>query len=175
MGYFTDGNIGEISTVLSSDMVFIEELSMQAIGESVSDIFSQLILAVFLFILNPLIGLVVLITETTAMILAIFMKKESTESSDKRQETTKKLTSDVLEYAQGIDVIKSFNMTGEGSKDIRKSFVDMAKESLGFEKRHVPFERGLLIIYSIGTGAVLLTAAYLFNASGLSQIGRAHV
>ena len=34
MGYFSDGNIGEISTVLSSDMVFIEELSMQAIGES---------------------------------------------------------------------------------------------------------------------------------------------
>ncbi len=170
MGYFSDGNIGEISTVLSSDMVFIEELSMQAIGESVSDIFSQIILTVFLFILHPVIGVILLLTEITAMAVAVFMKKESTESSDKRQETIKKMNSDVLEYAQGIDVIKSFNMTGESSKDIRKSFADMAKDSLGFEKRHVPFERGLLIIYSIGTGAILFASAYFFRASELNLV-----
>ena len=170
MGYFTEGNIGEISTVLSNDMVFIEELSMQAIGESVSDIFSQLILTVFLFILNPLIGLAALITEVIAVLVAIPMKKESMESSRGRQESIKKMTSAVLEYAQGIDVIKSFNMTGESAKEIRKSFADVAKESLSFEKNHVPFERGLLIIYCLGAGAILLVSAYLFGENALRPV-----
>jgi hypothetical protein len=170
MGYFTEGNIGEISTVLSNDMVFIEELSMQAIGESVSNIFSQLILTVFLFILNPLIGLAALITELIAVLVAIPMKKESMESSRGRQESIKKMTSAVLEYAQGIDVIKSFNMTGESAKEIRKSFADVAKESLSFEKNHVPFERGLLMIYCLGAGAILLVSAYLFGENALRPV-----
>ena len=170
MGYFTEGNIGEISTVLSNDMVFIEELSMQAIGESVSDIFSQLILTIFLFILNPLIGLAALITEVIAVLVAIPMKKESMESSGGRQESIKKMTSAVLEYAQGIDVIKSFNMTGESAKEIRKSFADVAKESLSFEKNHVPFERGLLMIYCLGAGAILLVSAYLFGENALRPV-----
>jgi len=170
MGYFTEGNIGEISTVLSNDMVFIEELSMQAIGESVSDIFSQLILTVFLFILNPLIGLAALITEVIAVLAAIPMKKESMESSRGRQESIKKMTSAVLEYAQGIDVIKSFNMIGESAKEIRKSFADVARESLSFEKNHVPFERGLLMIYCLGAGAILLVSAYLFGENALRPV-----
>ena len=170
MGYFTEGNIGEISTVLSNDMVFIEELSMQAIGESVSDIFSQLILTVFLFILNPLIGLAALITEVIAVLVAVPMKKESMESSGGRQESIKKMTSAVLEYAQGIDVIKSFNMTGESAKEIRKSFADVARESLSFEKNHVPFERGLLMIYCLGAGAILLVSAYLFGENALRPV-----
>ena len=170
MGYFTEGNIGEISTVLSNDMVFIEELSMQAIGESVSDIFSQLILTVFLFILHPLIGLAALITEVIAVLVAIPMKKESMESSRGRQESIKKMTSAVLEYAQGIDVIKSFNMTGESAKEIRKSFADVARESLSFEKNHVPFERGLLMIYCLGAGAILLVSAYLFGENALRPV-----
>jgi len=170
MGYFSDGNIGEISTVLSSDMVFIEEMSMQAIGECVSDIFSQVILTAFLFALHPMIGLAALATELAAAMVAIPMKKESTESSDGRQETAKKMTAAVLEYAQGIDVIKSFNLTGESAVEVRKSFADMAKESLKFEKRHVPFERGQLIIYSLGIGAVLSAAVYLYGSRQLSAV-----
>ena len=32
MGYFTSGNIGKISSVLSTDMVFIEEVAMSTLG-----------------------------------------------------------------------------------------------------------------------------------------------
>lgn len=171
MGYFTDGNIGEISTVLSSDMVFIEEMSMMAIGECAGDIFSQLILTVFLFILHPAIGFTALIFEITAMIVSIPMKKESTESSDGRQETTKKMTGAVLEYAQGMDVIKSFNLTGESAREIRKSFSDMAKESLSFERNHVPYERGMLLIFALGAGTILSVSVLLFGNGDLTLSG----
>ena len=33
MGYFTSGNIGKISSVLSTDMVFIEEVAMSTLGK----------------------------------------------------------------------------------------------------------------------------------------------
>ena len=36
MGYFTSGNIGKISSVLSTDMVFIEEVAMSTLGNMMS-------------------------------------------------------------------------------------------------------------------------------------------
>ena len=41
MGYFTEGNIGKISSILSTDMVFIEENCMGVLSELVSFIISQ--------------------------------------------------------------------------------------------------------------------------------------
>ena len=37
MGYFTSGNIGKISSVLSTDMVFIEEVAMSTLGNDLAE------------------------------------------------------------------------------------------------------------------------------------------
>ncbi len=60
MGYFTEGNIGKISSVLSSDMVFIEENCMTVLADMMSYIFAQAILVVFLLFFNLWIGLAAL-------------------------------------------------------------------------------------------------------------------
>ena len=41
MGYFTEGNMGKISTVLCTDMVFIEECCMGVLSELVTFMISQ--------------------------------------------------------------------------------------------------------------------------------------
>ena len=41
MGYFTAGNLGRISSILSADMVFIEENSMNIVADVVSDGFAS--------------------------------------------------------------------------------------------------------------------------------------
>ena len=58
MGYFTSGNIGKISSILSTDMVFIEEVSMSTIGNMMSYMLSTLVLAVFMFVLDWRLGLI---------------------------------------------------------------------------------------------------------------------
>ena len=49
MGYFTAGNIGKISSVLSSDMVFVEEVAMSTIANMMSYLLSAGVLMVFMF------------------------------------------------------------------------------------------------------------------------------
>ena len=58
MGYFTSGNIGKISSVLSTDMVFIEEVAMSTLGNMMGYLLSSLILLVFMFYLNVQLGLI---------------------------------------------------------------------------------------------------------------------
>lgn len=56
MGYFTAGNIGKISSVLSTDMIFIEEVCMSTIADMMSYIFSSLVMILFLAGLDLRLG-----------------------------------------------------------------------------------------------------------------------
>ncbi len=51
MGYYTEGNIGKISSVLSTDMIFIEEVAMSTVANMMSYILSSIILVIFMFFL----------------------------------------------------------------------------------------------------------------------------
>ena len=77
MGYFTEGNIGKISSVLSTDMVFIEENCMTAIAGTVSEIFAEAIMIVFLFYLNVWLGLTGILILGIILLVAKGMKKEA--------------------------------------------------------------------------------------------------
>ena len=169
MGYFTAGNIGKISSVLSADMVFIEEQAMAAVSEVTSSIAAQIILTGFLFALHPLFGAVALATELTAILFAQPMIRLSARNSKLRQKSIEALTGTVLEYTEGLGVIKSYNLTGAGAEDIRASFERMKEASLSFEEEYSPKERTLLIIYSLGMTAILALNIWLFQHGALSS------
>lgn len=167
MGYFTEGNMGKISSVLSNDMVFIEEHSMQVLAELVSDMFSESLMLAFLFWLHPLVGTIGLVTVVVAVGVAQFMHRESTEDSDRRQQSIEDLTAAILEYTEGIGVIKSFNRTNDGAEELRKAFSDMTETHLAFERNHTPWERRLNIVYGLGMTTVVTASIWLFEHGDL--------
>ena len=76
-GYFTEGNIGKISSVLSSDMVFIEENCMTVLADMMSYLFAQAILVFFLLWFNLWLGLAALGVLAVVLLIARGMKQEA--------------------------------------------------------------------------------------------------
>lgn len=159
MGYFTEGNIGKISSVLSTDMVFIEENCMTVIADMMSYIFAQVIMLVFLFFIHPWLGLAAVAVILAALLIARGMKKESIEDSNLRMEQSEKLTDAVLDFTEGIGIIKTYNLLGEKSKELSDNFRESCRVSLSFEENHSPWQRRLNLVY--GLGAVLIIALSL--------------
>lgn len=168
MGYFNAGNMGKISSVLSADMVFIEEQAMMIVADVVSSIFAQIILTFFLFTLHPFLGYTVLIVEIIAVIAAQPMIRGAFKDSELRQKSIEDLTTSVLEYTDGLGVIKSYNLMGFGAADLRKSFKKMKDTNLEFEEDHAPKERNMLIIYGFGKAVLLAVNFYLLQSGGVS-------
>lgn len=163
MGYFTAGNLGKINSVLSSDMAFIEEVSMSTIANMMSYVLSTLVLTVFMFILDYRIGLIAVGVTVIAKLLASRMNKISLPEAVVRQEQSEKLTDAVLSFAEGIGVIKSYNLLGENSKSLTDNFASSKDTSIKFEKKMTPWTSGLNIIYGIGITLILLVALYLHS------------
>ncbi len=170
MGYFTEGNIGRISSVLSEDMVFVEENSMSIIAEVVSDLFSQMLLVVFMFILNPITGLISLAAVLISLLIAVPMNKEGLRNSHSRQASVEELTGSVIEYAQGMAVSKSFGLTGESSKKLRDAFAQSREANLRFEREHTPWSRRQEIVYALGMSSIFITAIYLMQVGSIDSI-----
>ena len=113
MGYFTEGNIGKISSVLSTDMVFIEENCMMALADMMSEIFAQIIMLFFLFVVSPWLGMAGLLILLVILAAAEGMKKEALADSVTRKEQSENLTEAVLDFVEGIGIIKAYNLLGE--------------------------------------------------------------
>ena len=171
MGYFTAGNLGRISSILTADMVFIEENSMNIVADVVSDGFAQLVLTVFLFTIHPWLGLAALGTALFAAWLAHPMNRESMRNSKARQQVIEDLTGAVIEYTEGLGVSKSFCMTGESAAELRQSFVKSRDANLTFERQHTPWERALQILYAIGTAIILVLSVRLSEQGTLDSAG----
>ncbi|KAA9247467.1 ABC transporter ATP-binding protein [Streptococcus anginosus] len=161
MGYFTAGNLGKINSVLSSDMAFIEEVSMSTIANMMSYVLSTVVLTIFMFVLDYRIGLVSVCVTLIATLLASRMNKMSLSEAVIRQEQGEKLTDAVLSFAEGISVIKSYNLLGDNSKALTDSFASSRDTSIKFEKKMTPWTSGLNIIYGIGITFILALALYL--------------
>ena len=167
MGYFTAGNLGKINSVLSSDMAFIEEVSMSTIANMMSYVLSSFVLTVFLFVMDYRIGLIAVGIITIATLLANRMNKISLSEAVIRQEQGEKLTEAVLSFAEGMGVIKSYNLLGENSKLLTDSFESSKDTSIKFEKKITPWTSGLNIIYGIGIILILAVALYLYTHGAL--------
>ena len=168
MGFFTAGNIGRISSILSADMVYIEEQSMSIVANVMSDVFSQVILTAFLFTMSPLVGATVLAVELIAVLVAQPMLAQARRNSDVRQRTIERLTDSVLEYVEGLAVVKSYNLTGEGAQDLRDSFATTRDTSLRFACEQSPFEAALLALYGLGSAAVLALSVWQLEQGAMT-------
>ncbi len=163
MGYFTEGNIGKISSVLSTDMVFIEENCMTVLADMMSWIFAEVILVAFLFFFNVWIGLAALVVFLLILLLGRGLTKEAVADSHIRQAHLENLTEAVLDFTEGISIIKTYNLLGEKSKTLADSFEDSCRKSIQFEENHTPWQRGLNLIYGLGTTLVIGLTVFLYG------------
>lgn len=168
MGYFSEGNIGRISSVLSTDMLFIEENLMSVIADLISYLFSAFIFIVFMFFFNIKLGILAFAVSFVYYIIGEAMKKNTLMHSEERQQALQNLTSSVLEFTEGIGIIKSYNLLGEKSKELTESFSENCKKNISFENDHSPWTFAINITYGLGTTAMLYLSWTLYKDGTLS-------
>ena len=169
MGYFTEGNIGKISSVLSTDMGFIEENCMTALADMMSEIFSEAIMILFLFYLSPWLGITGLAILAIIILYGNHLNQIELDNSSIRQEQSENLTEAVLDFTEGMGIIKTYNLLGEKSKELTDNFRKSREKSLAFEEAVAPDMRMINLVLGIGS-AVILGVAMLLNAKGMLSV-----
>lgn len=168
MGFFTEGNIGKISSVLSVDMAYVEQNCMGDIANMMNYVFSEIVMIVLLCAFSPYLGLAAVIVSALVLLTARGMKRTAIDESVKRQEQSEKLTSAVIDFAEGIAVAKTYNLLGERARELTGNFARSRETSIAFERRYNPWFVLLNLLYGLGAVAIV-ALSFCLNAHGMLQ------
>lgn len=168
MGYFTEGNIGKISTVLATDMVFIEENLMMVIGDLMSYLFSAVLFVIMMFFFHPYLGIASLVVTVIMYAIGEAMKNSQIKHSRERQESNELLTEAVLDFTEGMGIIKTYNLLGDKSKALSNSFSESCDKNLAFEESHAPWSRAINMTYALGSVIMLILLWLLYQNATMS-------
>lgn len=166
MGFYSSNDAGNISSVINNDLVFVEDMAMNFVSKITGAITSAVLIAAFHFMLDWRIALVACISYPLAWWANRFMQRTLVKYSRKRQETHAETSSIMLEYLQGIYVIKAFRLAGRQKKRLEDILNRLEIVSFDFEMKGLPWNGVYLISFHIGTALIL--AAVIYFLSGLS-------
>ena len=159
MGYFAQNNIGSIISVLTNDMAFIENNGVFALAKLTCALVSVLFSTVILFVVDIRIGFIYLfITMCSICLLTIFHKK-SVKDADVLKDAFRDLIDSVVEYIQGIAVIKAFHLKDDRFEKVINSFEKTREIYTRYEQKSIPFLLGNMVFCSIGSASVIFISA----------------
>ncbi len=160
MGFFSDNNVGNLTSVFANDLSFIEQYGMGAMGILTSSLFSIAVSILVLIFVNPSLSIIYIIMSIISyFVLRAYYNKTIVEGQ-KQREATKDLAEAVIEYVSGMPVIKAFNLEGERFAKTENAFKRAKVLNIGFEKTAVPYVVAILSLTGLGTAAVVAMSAY---------------
>lgn len=158
MGYFTAGNVGNITAVITSDLVFIEEHSMSTLSNIIRGYLNTLIGVGLLTLLDYRIGLISLVALILAVAALGRIETVVKQQATARQEAQSHLVDTVLEYVKGIPVIKAFNLTGDRAGKIKREFKTYRDAMIRFEEKFIPASLQFDHCFTLGIGFTVLAS-----------------
>ena len=95
---------------------------MGVLSELVTFMISQGLMTLMMFVMDIRLGVAACVVIIAFFIVGNCMMKTTLAHSKTKQEGSESLTEEVLAFAEGIGIIKSFNMLGEKSKSLSAEF-----------------------------------------------------
>ncbi|WP_027626126.1 ABC transporter ATP-binding protein [Clostridium lundense] len=158
MGFFTGHTLGEVKKTINEDIEKLENFIAHQIPDLSSAAVTPIIIISYLIYLDWRLALVLFIPIILGIISQIGMFKAMNERMEHYHYLIQKLNSTIIQYINGMNVMKAFNLSAKSFKnykDITKEYADywvkMTKESSpAYAVFLVLIDSGLLFMIPIG-------------------------
>jgi len=133
LGFFKKRDPGDITSLLLQDMAKVEMIFSHCIIDFIASIVSPLIMISFFFFADWRMACIALAAIPIALPVLFIGQKIVSTLGKKHMNTKNNATSRLLEYIQGIKVLKSFNLTGTKFKRLDDTLKELRKDSVRLE------------------------------------------
>jgi ATP-binding cassette subfamily B protein len=168
LGYFTQRNSGDLKKVMQEDVEGIELFLAHAIPSIATALFLPITTFVFLLIVDWRMALAVFASlPVSVLIFMLLMLKRARPMMEPYQKATLEVNSSVIQYVQGMPVIKAFNQTAHSFEQVSGSISRLAETASEWGKRvglgYAAFYTSLTAtaIFILPVGLWLITAGSL--------------
>ena len=165
MGFFNNFSLGKLTTLATTNLTQIESWIPVLLVNVLVGFLNTFIFVLSIFIINFEIGFVALIGMIVFLFVTFLMEKRSRKNAADMSNIQTRLTKNVLSTIQGMQVIKSYNLSGENNKSLNDAIDDSYKTTLSLEKMIIPYTITQRIVIGM-TIVVMLLFCIKLNLSG---------
>lgn len=116
LGNIQNLGTGRIKKIFTDDIDQIELLLAHAIPEGIANIFIPLLIIVLMFVINWRLGLLSLVPLVIGLFAMGMMMKSGLEKMNDYYESAARMNNTIIEYVNGMEVVKVFNKDGDSYK-----------------------------------------------------------
>ncbi|MGP1576067.1 MAG: ABC transporter ATP-binding protein [Treponema sp.] len=167
MGYFSESRLGDISGALTTVITDVETIDMMIIEMMLAGSIQTGIMALFVFPYDMITGGIIFITLVISMLFNNLFQKKTDVVTAKLTELKLRLQTDILEYVQGIGVVKAFGKTAEAVKNITNSIENNKSGFFAVEKAITPSLLGFSLLLKLGTTVIIVSALYRYSRAAI--------
>lgn len=139
MGFFNENSLGEVTGVCTTVLGNIETMVPIVLVNILSGLVGTVVFTAMILIFDWRIGLIAAAGIVLYCLVLSSMERKSAVLAPDSQKSQTALTSAVLEYVQGMSVVKSFNLSGKGDKKLQDALEYNRKSNLNMEKLLTPY------------------------------------
>lgn len=139
MGFFNENSLGEVTGVCTTVLGNIETLVPMVLVDILGGVIGTVVFTAMIILFEWRVGLVALAGILLYFLVVSSMEKKSAAIAPNAQKSQTALTSAVLEYVQGMGIVKSFNLSGRGDKRAQDALEFNRKSNLAMEKLMTPY------------------------------------
>lgn len=169
MGYFNSHSLGNITAAVTTTMSDIEEVAPRVMEKTIHGFIHAVIISVAITVFEWRIGLIVIAGIILFVGVNALLQRKSRSLSPKRQAAQTKLVEAVLEYVQGMSVVKTFYLDKAANKTIDKAIDDCEKNNFGMEKGFIPYFALQQLVLRL-TSVVVVLVSIMFYLDGTVEL-----
>lgn len=169
LGYFSEKNTGEILSSVTNEMSQLELQATKMIDAVMNGYANLLAIITCITIFCWQAGLVALVGSIISFLLLTNMNRYSNRTAPISNKATESLSSSILEYVKGLQVVKSYGQQGAAIKNFRNSCKDSKDIHIKINQDFTP--RNCLHMFVLKATAVgIIFIATLFAYEGTLEI-----
>lgn len=162
MGYFNSHSLGSITAAATSTMEDIENTAPRIIVSYLNGLIHGFVITLALFLFEWRIGLIAMTGLVLFLLINILLHKHARKASQIRQEAQAELVDAVLEYIQGMSVVKSFGTEAAAGKKIQRAITDSERRNIGLEKKTIPFMTMQQLVLRVISSLIITLSVVLY-------------
>lgn len=161
LGFFNSNNMGEISSAVTTDLSFIEMLSMNMINTVVNGYITVLVMILFLLFYCPLAGIISLSGIVLSALFLYIAAKISDKNASIHQKAQDSIVENTIEFLRGMQTIKAFKQEGVSVQGIRKAYKNHKDVNIKIELENCPYNCLHQFVLKAASVGIIAVSTYL--------------
>ena len=168
MGYFNDNSLGNITAVVTTTLSDVENNAARYLVSVIGGFLNTLGLCLGLTVADWRLGLLAIAGILAYLGVTELSQRAMLKTGPARQHAQMNLVEAVLEYIQGMSVVKSYGLDKDSGQAVQRTVDESCDKALSLEKSVVPWMGLRQVVVRVFSVAIAVCALAFYSGGTLS-------